>query len=589
MIKKAYGGNASGSIFRIAFGISAFVILMSVYTVGVQANTCIEIVQVSTSPVGLSPQPTGTGSSMYGQTLIVTAQPVTGYTFQKWTENGVQVSTNMVYSHTSTCSGIKNLVAVYTPGTPPPTTTYTISVSTSPSGLNPQPSGRGTYNSGQTATVTAQSVTGYTFQKWTENGVQVSTGMSYSFTVTGNRNLVAVFTPTPTTPTGKGVGLGGTGTGTKVTGSITSVSIGKNKNIDDYNGRFPMAINPLDISFYSKDVDVTDVKNLNKPTVLINFANLNNGGRVQFDWYDNKDTKISSWSYDIPNPSKGKNWQWYSVAAWPNKPLSEGHYYVKITTTGWGNIIDQSPKDAICTLADKGCSFDVIPANSVLKIPEGMAINVPLIPYGGKDVLTLPFEGGGEELIRILSTYNNSPSIEDSIKTIKEKYGKGFPYISKTSYTFQATGYAPVHATTVNDMNNTAGYLGECVSFVKTMTLNNLNTNTWYAGNYVMKLVDRDITLGTAVAIFSKTRKDNGLPLYNGDCVVGCSPRHVGLFEGFIYDDKDKTKKIGFKVFDQNYDSKGVVELHNIYTSPTNSKQYDDANAYRVVDWMDTR
>src|SRR5659263_591082 len=31
MIKKEYGGNASRSIFRIAFGISAFVILMSVY------------------------------------------------------------------------------------------------------------------------------------------------------------------------------------------------------------------------------------------------------------------------------------------------------------------------------------------------------------------------------------------------------------------------------------------------------------------------------------------------------------------------------------------------------------------------------
>jgi hypothetical protein len=83
------------------------------------------------------------------------------------------------------------------------------------------------------------------------------------------------------------------------------------------------------------------------------------------------------------------------------------------------------------------------------------------------------------------------------------------------------------------------------------------------------------------------------LPLYNGDCVdtktVHCSPRHVGFFEGFIYDDKDKTKKVGFKVFDQNYDSKGVVEMHNINISPTNSKQYDDANAYRVVDWMDTR
>jgi parallel beta-helix repeat protein len=75
-------------------------------------------------------------------------------------------------------------------------TTYTISVSTSPSGLIPQPLGGGTYTSGQTATVTAQSVTGYTFRNWTENSNQVSTSASYPFTVTGDRNLVAVYTNT---------------------------------------------------------------------------------------------------------------------------------------------------------------------------------------------------------------------------------------------------------------------------------------------------------------------------------------------------------------------------------------------------------
>jgi hypothetical protein len=70
--------------------------------------------------------------------------------------------------------------------------TYTISVSTSPAGLT-TPSGGGTYTSGQTATVVAQTVSGYTFDKWTENGNKVSTSASYSFTVTGNRNLVAVY------------------------------------------------------------------------------------------------------------------------------------------------------------------------------------------------------------------------------------------------------------------------------------------------------------------------------------------------------------------------------------------------------------
>lgn len=55
-------------------------------------------------------------------------------------------------------------------------------------------SGGGIYYAGTTATVTAVPSTGYTFINWTENGNVVSTNASYSFTVTGDRNLVANFT-----------------------------------------------------------------------------------------------------------------------------------------------------------------------------------------------------------------------------------------------------------------------------------------------------------------------------------------------------------------------------------------------------------
>lgn len=78
-----------------------------------------------------------------------------------------------------------------------PQITYKISVSTLPTGLSPQPTGAGTYNKGQTATVRAQQVAGYTFMNWTENGIEVSTSMSYSFTVTKNRNLVATYLHVP--------------------------------------------------------------------------------------------------------------------------------------------------------------------------------------------------------------------------------------------------------------------------------------------------------------------------------------------------------------------------------------------------------
>ena len=54
--------------------------------------------------------------------------------------------------------------------------------------------GAGTYQSGSTCTLTATPNTGYEFTNWTENGTEVSTNASYTFTVTCNRNLVANFT-----------------------------------------------------------------------------------------------------------------------------------------------------------------------------------------------------------------------------------------------------------------------------------------------------------------------------------------------------------------------------------------------------------
>lgn len=56
------------------------------------------------------------------------------------------------------------------------------------------------YNEGQTCTVVATPNSGYTFTGWKENGTTVSTNANYSFTVTGNHNLVANFSATPPPP-----------------------------------------------------------------------------------------------------------------------------------------------------------------------------------------------------------------------------------------------------------------------------------------------------------------------------------------------------------------------------------------------------
>lgn len=70
--------------------------------------------------------------------------------------------------------------------------TYTIAVSASPS-EGGTVSGGGEVEENTSVTVTATANSGYAFEKWTENGENVSTDASYTFTATSDRTLVAVF------------------------------------------------------------------------------------------------------------------------------------------------------------------------------------------------------------------------------------------------------------------------------------------------------------------------------------------------------------------------------------------------------------
>jgi len=115
-------------------------------------------------------------------TLIATAN--SGYTFTCWKENGNVVSTNANYSFTVT--GNRNLVAIFS------LNSYSINAIANPS-AGGTITGGDTYAHGTTCTLVATSNNGYTFINWTENGNVVSTSASYSFTVTGARNLVANF------------------------------------------------------------------------------------------------------------------------------------------------------------------------------------------------------------------------------------------------------------------------------------------------------------------------------------------------------------------------------------------------------------
>ena len=175
------------------------------YTFNVTGNrTLVAQFQAQSYTISASASPSnggtvsGGGIYTYGQSCTLTANPATGYTFVKWTKNGVQVSTNTSYTFTVTESA--SYVAHFQANS------YTISVSADPSNGGTV-SGSGTYTYGQSCSVHATASNGYTFTNWTVNGSQVSTNANYTFTVTSNRSLVAHFTYNPQAPTGAINGL----------------------------------------------------------------------------------------------------------------------------------------------------------------------------------------------------------------------------------------------------------------------------------------------------------------------------------------------------------------------------------------------
>ncbi len=126
----------------------------------------------------------GSGNYASGQTVNLNAIANTGYNFTNWTENGSVVSTNAEYSFTAAAD--RTLIANFE------LVNYTISAIANPvdgGTIN----GTGDYTYGQTVNLSAVANTGYTFVNWTENDTEVSTDAEYSFTATGNRNLVANF------------------------------------------------------------------------------------------------------------------------------------------------------------------------------------------------------------------------------------------------------------------------------------------------------------------------------------------------------------------------------------------------------------
>ncbi len=154
--------------------------------------------------IGTSVDPTSSGSVSggnryynHGEQCNLTATVSEQYEFDHWTKNGSS------YPGGSTITFTVTEAASYSAHFRLKQYTITVSASTGGSAHVGSPTGPTTvtYTSGQQCTVYAVANSNYTFSNWTEGGNAVSSQANYTFTVTGNRTLVANFTPQVTLPT----------------------------------------------------------------------------------------------------------------------------------------------------------------------------------------------------------------------------------------------------------------------------------------------------------------------------------------------------------------------------------------------------
>ena len=150
----------------------------------------------------------GGGAFAEGAIVTVTANPLLGYVFVNWTENGefVSFSPSLNPNGQKAANGATEVSAsssyTFTMGAANRTLTahfteivlgnFSINLSSNPP-AGGSTLGGGSFIENSKNTVTAVPNTGYTFVNWTQSGVEVWTNPSYEITLTGNTTLVAHF------------------------------------------------------------------------------------------------------------------------------------------------------------------------------------------------------------------------------------------------------------------------------------------------------------------------------------------------------------------------------------------------------------
>lgn len=150
----------------------------------------VEYIPEFTVSVSASPEDGGqvSGGGVYeqGMTCEVVANPSNGYQFEYWSEEGVPVSEDLSYSFEVMSD--RNLVAVFSEIVVP--NYYLIEVEIDPA-EGGTAIGTGIYEEGALCVLSVMLNEYYEFEKWTEDGEEISEENEYAFVVNADRSLVA--------------------------------------------------------------------------------------------------------------------------------------------------------------------------------------------------------------------------------------------------------------------------------------------------------------------------------------------------------------------------------------------------------------
>ena len=291
------------------------------YTFTVNANRTLKahftanVPNLYTISVSASPLEGGTvsggGSYNYGQSCTLTATPASGYTFVNWTKNGTVVSSNFTFTFTVTGSGA--YVAHFS------TQSYTITATADPTNGG-SVSGGGSYNYGQSCTLTATPASGYTFVNWTKNGTVVSSNFTFTFTVTGSGAYVAHFTQQSQAPTGAINGV------FSVSASQRVYFSQGNLQYKASNGTWRFATNQYD---YIGEANSNISSSYNGYIDLFGWGTSGwDNGNVYYHPYDTQNNGNSSQGYGY-GPTDGTNYTYNLTGAdanadWGYNPINNG-------------------------------------------------------------------------------------------------------------------------------------------------------------------------------------------------------------------------------------------------------------------------